>query len=216
VRLLGPINSSNSPLTAYNYNVMLGRCQTHYTIIDGVPEVHFYGGRFGFNGTGNLNANDFAYFTLTKTVGSGGGPNTVTYDGVHMNPGDGGVACAFRWGGFTGSGGTQQQFQIVNSPDIEYGYSGSYPSTGVFCSDSTVSSIRQLWFENNVVDNKVMAPLFNINSATVPKFWHIDGNAFNCSGTRLALPSGMTAFEPLYLNGAVMFTGHETRLESSI
>ncbi len=190
-------------IAAHVYNLNQGRCRTHYSVVDGFPEVYFYGGRWGMNNAGDFaNSDDFVLFTRTTAVGAGGGPNTVILDGIQFNPGVGGVGCAFKWGGYTGSGGAQQVFKITNSHVEYHTYTGSN-AKGFFCSDNTVPTIRALWIDNVDGDNGLTGGLFNFNSATALQEFHMKDTTWNCSGTSIDF-SGSTSY------GEANFFTHNT------
>ncbi len=209
----GP-GSTAAPISVFNYNSYLAACQTHYVVIDGSPEIRFIGGRWGANGTGDYaTAKDFVYQTLTTTVGVGGGPNTVLIEDVQMNPGSGGgVACAFRWGGYTGSGGVQGETRLTNLHVEWHSYSGS-ATQGVFCSDSTVPTIADLFVDSMLTATSgLTVPLFALDPATTPSQWFFAHNQFGCSGVTLntGAPSSSGAsnlhFDHNDFCGSVSFT----------
>ena len=197
-------------ISSHAYNLYLGRCQKHYTVFDGWPEAEIIGGRFGLIGTGDFSAtDDFVYQTLTTNVGSGQGPNTIIINGVQMNPG-GGVGCAFRWGGFTGSGGFPGETHLTDIHAEWHTYSGG-ATQGVFCSDSTVPAIYQLMV--NGVLTVAPAPLFALNAATIPGQWFFANDDFGCASSTLALGNAASPaysslhFDNIFFCGATTFSG---------
>lgn len=200
-------------IASHVYNLNQGRCASHYSVIDGFPEVYFVGGRWGMNGGNNFSdADDFVLFTNTTATGAGGGPNTIIFDDIQFNPGDGGgVGCAFKWGGFTGSGGAQQVFKITNSHVEYHTYTGSNQK-GFFCSDATVPLIRQLWIDNTDGDNGLTGGLFNFNPATKLQGVYIRDTVWNCTGTSIDFGASTTALEANFFThntwcGNVSWTG---------
>ena len=183
--LVGP-GASIAPISVNFFDLTLGRCQSHYFTIDGVPEVKVNGGRFGLNGSGEFNALDFVYFTKTGTLGAGGGPNTVQFDHIQFNPGSAGsgVQCAIRWGGWTGSGGTPGLYWFTN--DYFEWHTDHGGTQGIFCSDSTVPTISQLFVVNSVTSNSgTTTPIFSLDPATTPIQWWLSHDLLGGSGATL-------------------------------
>ena len=168
--LFGPETASpgTGPLSVKAINTFFARCQKHYVVVDGTPELYFIGGRWG--GAGDYaSADDFIYATKTNNSGGGGGPNTIVLDSVHLNTTS--VGCAFRWGGFVGTGGAFGANRIMNiHMEInDAGYTGS-ATKGIFCVDSTVPYVPGMRVTNNffqVNSGATQHPAFNI-APTVP------------------------------------------------
>ena len=204
----GPTNSpGNGPIATHVYGSFLSRCQKHYMVDDGVPEIYFIGGRWGENGGTDYNsADDFVYATKTVAGGAGTGPNGIVFDSMQVNPGNKTVGCAFRWGGFVGSpGGGYGANKIVNS-HIEVlsgsGYTGS-ASRGMFCIDSTVPNLPGLFVTNSDFneDGSKSMPFFNIDTA-VP--WNNEwkfANSYLCSASSTLTMQVFTGGHPATFNG---------------
>lgn len=195
----GPDNSV-AGISSWNFGLHVGACQSHYFTNDGWPEVRVIGGRAGLNGSGDYTAtNDFVYFTLTTAVGGGGGPNTILFDDYHFNPGNGGVGCAVNWGGWTGSGGLQLEYRFTNVHFEWHNYTGA-GTQGLFCSDSTVPLIQQLYVSHmESSTGGTSTPAFSLNSATALKQWFFDNNVFGCTSLTLApSPASGAAFNSVH------------------
>jgi hypothetical protein len=186
---LGP-NSTSAGISFQSFNLSMGACQKHFLVEDGWPEARFFGGRWGLNGTGDFPAtDDYVFQTLTTAVGGGGGPNGLMLEGVQMNVGSGGgIGCGFRWGGFTGSGGLQLETRISNSHLEFHSYSGA-ATQGLFCSDSTVPLIKQLYVSHleSSTGSAGTVPVFNFNSATALNQVYFSDNTLGCNNSILSL-----------------------------
>ena len=144
---------------------------------------------------------DFVYFTKTTSSG-GGGPNTFTMTNTQVNPGGGGSACMVSLGNYTGTGGVQEifDFQSVHFENSAAAYTGSSTNRGIFCSDSTVSYIRELNVSGSQFNNSGGEPLFVLNSATAQEMWDFEGSYFICSATNLTLNPISGGAQPAYKN----------------
>lgn len=186
-------------ISAHADQVFLALCRTHYYVFDGWPEVQIIGGRAGANGSGNYPASaDFVYQTLTGVLGPGGGPNTIIFDDYQFNPGSGGVQCAFRWGGWTGSGGDRIETKLSNIHVEYHPISGG----GIFCSDRTVPVISELFVHDMVAQlSNGTTPLFSLDPATALSKWYFDNNVFGCSGVSLTpAPASGPAFQDVHFS----------------
>lgn len=166
----GP-STALGPLALRSINTVLSRCQKHYVVNDGVPELYFLGGRWGGGGGTDYNsADDFYYATQTTGGGAGGGPNTLVIDSVQINPGNKTVGCAFRWGNFQASPtGVWGGNRIVNSHvEVLAGsnYTGS-ATRGFFCIDNTVPVFPEIKLigDNFLEDGSKSMPFFNVDPA---------------------------------------------------
>lgn len=200
---LGP-ESTYAGLSLSGYNINMGACQTHFTVIDGWPEAKFIGGRWGLNGTGDYaGANEYLLQTLTTAVGAGGGPNTITLDDVQLNS-SAGMACAFNWEGFTGSGGVTTETRLANVHTEFHSYTGSH-KRGIFCSDSTVPLIQQLYVTNmlSTVGGAGTVPVFNFDPLTALKQVYFSNNTLGCSSSNITLaptPASGPSFEDVHFS----------------
>jgi len=186
----GP-QGTTSPITFTESNLTLGRCQTNFMTVDGTPEIRVTGGRFGLNGSGGYtNSNAFVLFEKTTNGGSGSGPNTIAFRGTNFF--SQGIACAFDWANWTGSGGVQAEYRFEGNHVEWHGSLGS--NTGVFCSDSSVPTIASLFVSHMLTTTP--APLFAIDASTTPEKWYFTDNVFGCTGITLdagaAVPSAGT------------------------
>jgi hypothetical protein len=190
-------------LGSTNYNLNVGACQTHYFVIDGWPEIRNIGGRAGLNGSGDYGASsDFVYITHTTTTGSGGGPNTIMFDDYHFNPGgSGGVACAINFGGWTGSGGGQNEYRFTNDHFEWHTYTG-VATQGIFCSDSTVPQISQLFVSNMAGSTGgLTVPGFSLNSLTSLNQVFFENNVLPCSSITLSpTPASGVSFNSVHFS----------------
>ena len=186
----GP-GATYAPITIKNYGMNLGACKSHFVVDDGTPEVSFFEGRWGMNGTGDYTTTqDALEQTQSTNVGSGGGSNTVILDNVQINP-TGALGCAFNWNKVTGTGGLIAETKITNV-HLEWhsGFTGTLPNSetqGIFCSDSTVASIQQLQVGKMVSVSSV--PLFSLNAATALQQAEFDNNTWGCTNITLTLPA---------------------------
>jgi hypothetical protein len=194
----GPTASSASGIAAYHDLTIAGACATHYFVSDGWSEIHMIGGRAGMNGYGDYStAQDFWYLTESQNQGLGGGVNTLYVTSFQFNPAGGGVACAVRWGGWTGTGGNpvNEEYRFTDS---HFEYHGAYTgraSQGIFCSDSTVNHIANFKFVNNTVTPVTTVGVFNLNAATSLERSIFDDNHFtSCTDLTLNLPTDSLAF----------------------
>lgn len=201
--LFGP-ESATGALHFKGYNINAGACQTHYIVNDGWPEAYFIGGRFGQNGNEDYSAaSDYVYQTRTGAIGAGGGPNTMTFDGVQFNTGSGGVGCAFNWGGFTGSGGLSGIFKLSNSHVEWHSYAGA-GKTGVFCSDSTVPKIQTVQISNSDISQPYVA--FNLDPLTALQKFYITGSNIDCASTTLApTPASGYSMQDVHIANSAFF-----------
>lgn len=193
-------------IRSINYNLREGLCGTHFNIIDGWPEVTVIGGAGGVNGNGDYStAKDFIYQTLSTVVGGGGGPNTITFDDfpfvtAAMAPN----ACAFRWGGWTGSGGVQGETRLTDDH-----FETHVPIAGVFCSDSTVPAIKNLYVTNMVsatFNGTSWGPLFALDPKTALVAAHFTDDDFdNCGAGGFTLaptPASGPSFSGVSFEGS--------------
>ena len=194
----GPTASSASGIAAYHDLTIAGACATHYFVSDGWPEIHMITGRAGMNGYGDYStAQDFWYLTESQNQGTGGGVNTLYVTSFQFNPAGAGVACAVRWGEWTGRGGNpvNEEYRFTDS-HFEYhaAYTGS-ASQGIFCSDRTVDHIANFRFVNNTVTPVTTASVFNLSAATSLERSVVDDNHFtSCTDLTLNLPTDSLAF----------------------
>ena len=135
----GPIvGGGMGPISTKMTNTFFSRCQKHYVVNDGVPELYFIGGRWGGDGLSDYPADDFLYATKTVNSGGGDGPNGIVLDSMQLNTQV--VGCPFRWGGFIASPtGVFNANKIVNThvEILDTGYTGS-ATQGMICVDGTV------------------------------------------------------------------------------
>lgn len=164
----GPIvGSGNGPISAHMNNTMFGRCQKHFVVDDGIPELYFVNGRWGTDGASEYTTtDDFLYATKTTNYAAGDGPNSIIIDSVQMNANY--VGCPIRWGGFIASPiGVFLANKIANShiEILDAGYTGS-ATKGMFCVDNTVPFFPQIMAVNNTVltdGGASIHPLFNVS-----------------------------------------------------
>jgi len=121
---------------------------------------------------------------------------------TQVNPGGGGSACIVSLGNYTGTGGVQEifDFQSVHFENSAAAYTGSSTNRGIFCSDSTVSYIRELNVSGSQFNNSGGEPLFVLNSATAQEMWDFEGSYFICSATNLTLNPISGGAQPAYKN----------------
>ena len=204
--MFGPtVGPGLGPLSAHATNTYFSRCQKHYVVVDGIPEIYFMGGRWGENGGTDYNsADDFVYATKSITAGAGGGPNGIVIDTVQINPGGKSVGCGFRWGGFTGTGGAFEANKIINShvEALDAGYTGS-ATTGMICVDNTLIHFPGMIVANNELqfDGGFGHPMFNIDT-TVP--WdnqaYFANNRFGTGSFVLTIGNVTSFHGPVFIN----------------
>lgn len=186
-------------------NSFFSRCQTHYIVDDGAPELYFIGGRWGENGGTDYNsADDFVYATQSVPGGGGSGPNSIVIDSVQLNPGGKTVGCAFRWGGFNGTpSGVYNSNKIVNShiEILDAGYTGS-ATQGMICIDNTVPTFPGMILANNefYTDGGVVNhPMFNINpTITYGDDFRVTNNRIGTAPFTLTIGSSPGSHGPVF------------------
>jgi hypothetical protein len=207
----GPSTASpgTGPLSVKATNTFLSRCQKHYVVVDGVPELYFIGGRWGSAGD-YASADDFLFATKTTNSGAGGGPNTIVLDAMQLNTAA--VGCAFRWGGFVGTGGAFGANRITNTHmEInDAGYTGG-ATQGIFCVDSSLPYVPGMRATNNFLQINSGAtshPAFNI-APTVP--WKDNvvfvNNNMNGAPFTLTISGLIGSFTPTFI-GNYMQSGN--------
>jgi hypothetical protein len=201
----GPTTTSpgTGPLGLKAFNTFFSRCQKHYVVADGAPELYFIGGRWG--GAGDYpSADDFLFATKTTNSGAGGGPNTIVLDSMQLNTAA--VGCPFRWGGFTGTGGVFGANKVSNST-IEIndaGYTGS-ASMGMICVDNSLPRIPGMLFTSNVIQTdggSALHPTFNIASALpwTDNFSFVNNRPLTGAPFTLTISGAVgNAFPPLFM-----------------
>lgn len=193
----GSVTSGGIHFTGINFNA--AQCKTHYEVFNGWPEAYFSGGRLGDNGSGDFAASDAILIENTTCQTSGCGPNTLTWDGTQINPGNS-LGCAFRFANMTYTSGFAGEYKFSHG-HIEWHTSGG---TAVFCSDSTVTLLQQLMVDHTVMSlGSASVPLFALNSATGLKQDTFDANDFGgCTGIPLApSPASGAAFSDVHFTG---------------
>jgi len=203
---LGP-ESATGGLGAKFYNINLGGCKKFFIENDGWPEAYFHGGRIGVNGTGEpTDTEAYVYQTRTGALGAGGGPNTMTFDSVQFNTGVGGVGCAFKWGGYTGSGGTSSNVLKVANSHVEWHtYTGASLS-GIFCSDATLPLLNTVQVSNTDFSVSGAAPAFNLKALTAVQKFYLSNSNVDCAATTLApTPASGFAMQDVHFANSTFF-----------
>ena len=198
----------------------LSWCQTYYVVDDGWPELYITDGRWGSNGQGALTPQPKAMVYITKSAnsGAGGGPNGLTMTAVQVNPGGGTTECMVKWGGYVGTGGQTAQFKFIGDHFEFLPPTGSPSKKGVFCTDSTVPNIGQLYVAQSEMgfDGTGGGDTFAFDPATTFSNMSITNSFFGTDSTTLTfLPGGSNATTNLitnsYLGGNFTATGDPSR-----
>ena len=197
----GPVPNppGTNPIAMHNYNTGLFYCKSYYNTQDGEPETYFIGGRWGANSQyiADYSPTAILHFTRSTATGGGGGPNTFTMIGTHINPGGSGhlvPGCLMSWDSFASPSGISAEYRFDNMRIEVYGTYTGAGKTGVICSDSTVPYINQFWIHNSsIAFDTGNYQMFNIDPATSIQGWHFDGNSFTASQMSLTIPNGGAA-----------------------
>jgi hypothetical protein len=189
-------NTGGLAMQVFNPNAT--KCQTHYMTFDGWAEAKFFAGRIGANGPGDFAAQDYIYVTNSGCTVAGCGPNTLTFVGTQFNA-SAAPACYFRFGNITPGG---QQPSFIKFIGVHSETPVGSGQTGVFCSDSTVSSITGLSATNSdFTPNDGLTPLFAFNQATALDEMKFAGDYFEgCSGATLAPTVDNGLFNVVFIN----------------
>jgi hypothetical protein len=165
-------------------NIQASKCATHYLVFDGWPEARFVQVRLGDNGAGDYAARDAVLFKDANCTTAGCGPNGISFEQLHINPGNS-VGCAFRWAGYNrSSAGVTGEYRVSDS-HVEWHAAGG---TAVFCSDSSYSKIQELHVSHtSVAVGGAGVPLFAFDAATALVQDFFSDNTFGgCTGITLA------------------------------
>ncbi|KWF26615.1 hypothetical protein WT56_00370 [Burkholderia pseudomultivorans] len=170
-------------ISGQGVNNYVQSCASHYWVFNTWPEFSQLGGRTGANGSGNYNtALDDVYFTSSLGSGGGGtGPNSIDF--VNYKFENDQTPCAFRWGGYTVTPGSNENYGFTNVYKEPLASGAS-----LFCSDSTVTNIKGVSMRNSYVSQDIgPATMFGgMNAATALTQWNFDGNRIYLSSSTLA------------------------------
>ena len=158
------------------------------------------------------------YFTKSANSGGGGGPNSFTMTNVQVNPGAGTIECMVRWGGYVGTGGLTAQFKFIGDHFEFLPATGSPTKKGVFCTDSSVPNIGQLYVTNTEFgfDAAGGGDTFAFDPATTFSNMSLTNSFFGSDSTTLVFkPGGNFAqvnwITNSYLGGNFHATGDVSR-----
>ena len=199
----------------------LSWCQTYYAVQDGWPELYMTDGRWGSNGQGVLSPQPKAMIYITKSAqsGSGGGPNSLTMVNMQVNPGGGTTECMVRWGSYISSpAGQTAQFKFIGDHFEFLPPTGSPSKKGVFCTDSTVPNVGQLYVAQSEMgfDGAGGGDTFAFDPATAFSNMSIANSFFGADSTTLTFGpggsnAGTSSITNSYLGGNFTATGDATR-----
>jgi len=203
-------------ISSHAIGLNLTWCQSYYAVQDGFPELYITDGRWGSNGQGELNPPPKAALYLTKTVtgGGGAGPNSLVMANVQVNPGGGTVECMVKWGGWVDTTGSIRQFKFIgNHWEFLAPAAGSPAKKGIFCSDSTVPTISQLYIVDSefAFDQVGGGGVFDLDPATRLQELYITNSQLAADHTTLTFGGGTAAetnhISHSFLGGPLNLTG---------
>lgn len=175
------------------------KCQTHRLVDNGWAEITITGGRYGEDGTGDYQPQDFWLFENTTCLTAGCGPNTVKETGVQLNAGNGdGAVCPLRFANYNGDGVLTD---FVFDDDRFEMHNGGV--TAFLCSDSSVTRLNGLILSNLKIDmGGTSAPFVALNAATALSQVHFINDVFGgCSGITLApAPASGAGFSDVFIS----------------
>ena len=218
------LSSGVSGLSSHIFGLYLDWCQTYEIVQDGWPELTITDGRWSAAGTIAAYPTPKAaiYITHTQHGGAGAGPNTLVLTNVQVNSQY--VGCMVLWGGYQNLDGGQRIWKFIGD---HFEFLGVYPGNpankrGVFCSDSTVPAITELYTTDSTFtfDNAGGGGVFNLDPATNLAMAGINNSWFGGDGTTLVLPTGGLAgnanrFTNSYFNGPTTITGDASQYFNS-
>ena len=184
------------------------RCSDVFVDVNSFPEVQWFGGRLGANGTGDYNSNTYVR-TEGGLSGTSGGPNTVQFIGVQFNTGGAGDVQHFWEFVRLGTGGVPgidaTNFRVIGG-HIE-GVKGAD-----FYSDSTWNTIDRVAISDVTINNP-SHPMFALNAVARVAEWDISNVLMYVSDLTLA-PSSFDSFH--ITGGRITGTMHLTGTTGSI
>ena len=189
---------NGNAVTTLNSRLFTGAIYGSHVVVDTQAEVRFDLCRFGTNGPGDQNCDNFVKITGGSTTGGAAGPNTVFFTNTQFNQGQNTVNRLIGFENFVPgiiSDVTNFSFigchaEAINNviyADGSYVVGRIFISSSSFYDNNGIFDIPANYALNEVYIGNSEFGTLNINSIANLSHWHINNSAFSGSGTHTAV-----------------------------
>jgi hypothetical protein len=189
---------NGNAVSTLNSRLFTGAIYGSHVVVDTQPEVRFDLCRFGTNGPGDQNCDNFVKITGGSTTGGAAGPNTVFFTNTQFNQGQNTVNRVIGFENFVPGiisdvtnfafiGCHAEAINNVIYADGSHVVGRIFISSSSFYDNNGIFDIPANYALNEVYIGNSEFGTLNINSTANLSHWHINNSAFLGSGTHTAV-----------------------------